>query len=346
MTFAPLQRKQEHTANVAPSVRAPRPVRTRTMANRRAWATTTIARADHPTELEADAIASAIVKGKVAHVQLQAATSSVQAKGENGAHCPSEMPPVQEEDLPTGPRAGEVEDEEGPFAQVQAKAESNQTGIGIGKPLAAKLDARRGGGEPIPDSIRSGFESRLGNSLAGVRLHTDSESGHLARSIRAEAFTLGTDVYFAPGRYAPHTPSGEHLLAHELVHVVQQRNAGKPRLVQRYTLNGFDPAQTAEMKRAIAVAKSKVLSCSGITVADRADILRGLNEADFDYVADLGACGYTTPFTSHIQVGSSAFNKSACCDLESTLAHECGHAYAWMLERTCRNMECKCFSCC
>jgi hypothetical protein len=69
------------------------------------------------------------------------------------------------------------------------------------------------------------FAQPLGDSLTDVRVHTDSTADTLARSVSARAFTTGSDLYFAAGQYQPGTSSGDRLLAHELTHVVQQRDA-------------------------------------------------------------------------------------------------------------------------
>ncbi len=63
---------------------------------------------------------------------------------------------------------------------------------------------------------------RLEADLSAVRVHTDSTAATLNRAVQAEAFTTGTDVFFAPGRFDPSSPTGRGLLAHELTHVVQQ----------------------------------------------------------------------------------------------------------------------------
>ena len=70
--------------------------------------------------------------------------------------------------------------------------------------------------------MRGEFESAMGADLGSVRIHADSE---LAPEIGAQAFTLGNDVHFAPGTYDPGSASGQHLIAHELTHVVQQTGA-------------------------------------------------------------------------------------------------------------------------
>jgi hypothetical protein len=66
------------------------------------------------------------------------------------------------------------------------------------------------------------MESRLGQSFSDVRVH----EGHQATLLGAVAFTQGTNLYFAPGHYQPHTEAGRQLVAHELVHTVQQPGAG------------------------------------------------------------------------------------------------------------------------
>lgn len=61
--------------------------------------------------------------------------------------------------------------------------------------------------------------------FSGVRVHTDTEADALARSVSSRAFTHGQDIYFTSGTYAPTTSAGQHLLAHELTHVVQNQQS-------------------------------------------------------------------------------------------------------------------------
>ncbi len=81
-----------------------------------------------------------------------------------------------------------------------------------------------GSGRPLPSSIREFFEGRFEADFSDVRIHTGAEAAQSARSLRARAFTVGRDIVFAAGRYAPGTEAGARLLAHELTHVVQQRS--------------------------------------------------------------------------------------------------------------------------
>jgi hypothetical protein len=90
---------------------------------------------------------------------------------------------------------------------------------------AAALPA--GVGQPLTTTTRGFFEPRFGADLSGVRVHTGAESHASARSLNALAYTVGSDIVFANGTYAPHSSSGRHLLAHELTHVIQQRGIGR-----------------------------------------------------------------------------------------------------------------------
>jgi hypothetical protein len=71
------------------------------------------------------------------------------------------------------------------------------------------------------------METRLGHAFSDVRVHADAAGARAADSVSAEAFTVGREVAFAQGRFAPATPAGERLLRHELTHVVQQRAAAR-----------------------------------------------------------------------------------------------------------------------
>lgn len=81
-----------------------------------------------------------------------------------------------------------------------------------------------GGGRPLDSDTRTAMESRLGADFGDVRVHTGEAADASARSVTAQAYTVGSDVVFADGAYDPETPQGQHMLAHELTHVVQQRS--------------------------------------------------------------------------------------------------------------------------
>ena len=79
-----------------------------------------------------------------------------------------------------------------------------------------------GSGAALPAGTRSYMESRLGYDFGSVRVHSDQGAATAARSVRARAFTVGRDIVFGAGQYAPESNAGRRLIAHELTHVVQQ----------------------------------------------------------------------------------------------------------------------------
>jgi hypothetical protein len=80
-------------------------------------------------------------------------------------------------------------------------------------------------GQPLDLATRSFFEPRFGRDFSRVRVHADADADQSARQVSANAYTVGHDIVFGAGRFAPHTAQGRHLLAHELTHVVQQSAA-------------------------------------------------------------------------------------------------------------------------
>ena len=81
----------------------------------------------------------------------------------------------------------------------------------------------KGGGQPLAPDIRSDMERRLGADFGDVRLHTDSQASRSAEAVNSHAYTVGSDVVFRTDRWNPDSSDGRQTLAHELVHVVQQR---------------------------------------------------------------------------------------------------------------------------
>jgi hypothetical protein len=121
---------------------------------------------------------------------------------------------------PTPPeRQTESEEEEEP---LQPKGESNQV-VQVTSDLEERINALRGRGKPLSEAERAFFEQRFGRDFSQVRVHTDAQAAESAREVNAQAFTLGNDVIFSSGYYAPQTLAGKRLLAHELTHVLQQK---------------------------------------------------------------------------------------------------------------------------
>ena len=82
----------------------------------------------------------------------------------------------------------------------------------------------KGGGAPLDDATRGDMEARFGQDFGDVRVHTDAKASASAESVGANAYTVGSDIVFRGGHFDAGTPTGQRTLAHELSHVVQQRN--------------------------------------------------------------------------------------------------------------------------
>lgn len=137
-----------------------------------------------------------------------------------------------------------------------------------------------GTGQPMEPDTREQFETRFGQDFSQVRVHTHDKAAVSAKTIHARAYTSGQDIAFASGEYAPHTTAGQHLLAHELTHVVQQ--GGQPHAIQRD--DGDDDEleaptanpETAQQDQEWADLLSRVPEFTGINLVEQAGGLRGL----------------------------------------------------------------------
>ncbi len=160
-------------------------------------------------EREADATADRVMSMPEPRVsrQPEEEEETVQAKTENA----NAGPWIQ--------RKGEEEEE-----MAQPKMEQGGTRTSASW-LEQELKSVQSGGEGLPATTAMSMGQRFGADFSDVRVHNDSSSHSLNRSLGSQAFTYGGNLFFNEGRYQPGTPSGDHLLAHELTHVVQQGGA-------------------------------------------------------------------------------------------------------------------------
>jgi hypothetical protein len=79
-------------------------------------------------------------------------------------------------------------------------------------------------GVPLESGVLTVLQERLGRDFSRVRVHTDAAAAETAREVHAVAYTVGEDISFDTGRYAPSSEAGRRLLAHELTHVAQRRD--------------------------------------------------------------------------------------------------------------------------
>ncbi|HSS98551.1 MAG TPA: DUF4157 domain-containing protein, partial [Terriglobales bacterium] len=133
--------------------------------------------------------------------------------------------------MPDGTHGNSAE-KDSPTASMKVMAKAKDAAPS-GASDAGSVASRLGSGQQFDGSIRTRMESAFGESFSGVRLHTGSNATSLCSDLSARAFTVGSNVAFGPGEYKPGTLAGDALIAHELAHVVQQRNGasnGSPQL--------------------------------------------------------------------------------------------------------------------
>jgi hypothetical protein len=172
-----------------------------------------------PLEREADRVAEAVLGDKPA-AALGAAPPALQRQC---ASC------AADEDAVVQRKCAACAAEEETAQQSSAAVSAGRVASGGAGAHAASHDGAEGaaravalGGAPLSRDLRAYFEPRFGRDLSTVRLHTGPVAAAAAERIDARAFTLGRNIGFARGEYAPDTGTGRRLIAHELAHVVQQ----------------------------------------------------------------------------------------------------------------------------
>jgi len=98
-------------------------------------------------------------------------------------------------------------------------------------------------GVSLPDVVMRKFEASLGTDLSAVRVHTSGESAAATSAVGARAYTMGQDIHFGAGQYDPSSQGGQHLLAHEVAHTVQQRGGSPTRQHKLEVSSPFDAAE-------------------------------------------------------------------------------------------------------
>jgi Domain of unknown function (DUF4157) len=147
---------------------------------------------------------------------------------------------------------------------IQRKAITNQV-----DPLASTQsssevpfvvhEALHSPGQPLDPTTRTFMEPRFGYDFSQVRVHTDAKAAKSSTSIKARAFTSGQDIFFQQGEYKPHSRVGQKLLAHELTHVVQQKNVRQSEQIQCAPADGSEePSIASTSNEAIEMWKDVI----------------------------------------------------------------------------------------
>lgn len=200
-----------------------------------------ISQPDDPLEIEADRIAEAVVSRSPLPEISSGAPRISRCPGDPGCNCAHDdvvqrSPAEGEAGAPDGGMVEEEEEDIAPEATVARSADPSSGASARGPPRSGSDFAREvavpGGGSALDLATRERMEQTFGASFEGVRVHTGSSADALSRAVHAQAFTVGSNLFFAAGRYRPGTQDGDRLLAHELTHTIQQRGS-VGRMVQR-----------------------------------------------------------------------------------------------------------------
>ncbi|MFC5449771.1 eCIS core domain-containing protein [Paenibacillus aestuarii] len=137
----------------------------------------------------------------------------------------SEGEETEEEALQMKPSSESIQRSEGEETEEEALQMKSSDGgsFEASSSVESRIQAQQGGGSKMDERIQAKMESAFNADFDDVRIHSNSESSALNRSLGAEAFATGNDIFFREGRYNPDSRDGQELLGHELTHVIQQR---------------------------------------------------------------------------------------------------------------------------
>jgi hypothetical protein len=186
----------------------------RLIESKRVQAKLTVNSPDDTYEQEADRVAHAVVNNTHPQAQRQDIQEELQAK-----------PVLQRQDIP--------EEEEEIQAKPVLQRQDTKTVPEIEPEIEHNINNVKSNGRPLDDNVRAPMEQAFNIDFSGVRIHTDSESDMLNKSLNAKAFTTGHDVFFRENEYSPGSDNGRELIAHELTHVVQQSGNSLMRTLSR-----------------------------------------------------------------------------------------------------------------
>ena len=196
-----------------------------------------------------------------------------------------------------------------PFLARKAPVDGHSAGVGASKSspvtlpprVISSIESAKSQGHALPATVQDFFGSRLPYDFSGVRIHRSSQAVVAARQLRARAFTVGRDIVFGAGEYAPETSAGKRLLAHELVHVVQQTRPSLRESADTEMISGYYGANRAH---------PKLLAGAGLVQCDKIDH-RDLTWEDFKAKAPKKTPFEAATFSDFHPLDLTAFDASA-----------------------------------
>jgi phage-related protein len=161
--------------------------------------------------------------------------------------------------------------------EESATVQRQQSTASAGGVVSGDVIPSDSAGEPLDGQTRGFMESRFNTDFSDVRVHTGTSAGRSADALAADAYTTGRDIYFAAGKYAPSSPAGQHLLAHELTHTVQQASAPVAGAVQSHSVlvGSADSPLEMEAERTADEVMSSPAKPASISSDSTAPVRRG-----------------------------------------------------------------------
>jgi hypothetical protein len=215
--------------------------------------------------------------GDAAEREAERVAAAIMRMPEPGSPPSGNASPVRSTSPPVVQRRCAHCEEDGKKPRVLRK-ESSSAAPEMGASVPEGIRALADGGIPLAPATRAFFEPRFGADLGDVRIHTDASAARTARSIDAEAFTVGQDIAFGAGRFSPDSTAGRHLLAHELTHTIQQ--GGGRLAAQDAAAAGRNPDTLVSRTEAPQVQRlpsaGEILDSIEETVSDAADSAAGV----------------------------------------------------------------------
>ena len=205
----------------------------------------TVGAAGDQYEQEADRVARQVVSmpDAVAANSMQRAIAPEEDKEQK-----IQTKPLAASITPVVQRQMGTDKEEDKDKPIQPKSATSLTdSFEAGADVESQLSHSKGGGSPLPDPVRAYMEPRFGVDFGHVRVHTGSHAVQMNRSVAAQAFTHGADIYYGAGS----SPTNLELTAHELTHVVQQNGNGIRRKMPLSEPHDTHKVEADQMVRAV-----------------------------------------------------------------------------------------------
>ncbi len=244
--------------------------------------------------------------GDGAELEADRVAESITQSGEGAPVNHETAPAIHTKPLEVDPRSSEIAGANKDQANERAEPENGEKSLSGKEPriirrkkaitaaaaseedpgLGSRINGLKGKGEPLPEGTRKFFETKLNQDFGQVRIHNDPQSHEIARSLQARAFTIGEDVGFGAGEFAPQSGAGKKLLAHELTHVMQQGEIPQIRRKEK----DFEKPRFAKVAPPDQAVKDKIFSLDPKLIKEFMNIT-GISWGDVLRVGAFGVSG-------------------------------------------------------